>query len=382
MDYFDRWKSKIERLIEEHPVQIVSWEATRDCNLNCLHCGSPRETWNREQELSAEEVIRVFNDIAEQFDMFKFRHINITGGEPFVRRDLIDILKEISKKSCFRNIDIQTNGVILADKSELLNIVKQYGVTGIGVSIDGLKQTHERFRGCRDGSFEKSLRTAKLASQKGYVVTFSTVAHSENIGELPELFKLARDVVGARYFRVMKLDCIGRTNLNRNYLLSPEQMRQVVSFLHQQYVQDFQTYANPKSTMVELGCAGWLGRRLEGEVNPFFFHCIGGINNLGILYDGKISSCSNISRDFIQGDVRKDNLKDVWENRFKEFRSFDWKKKGDCKDCSEWQYCHGGPMHKRLKDGTMIDCSYKMIIEGKDYRKTLPDKAFTTVAGN
>lgn len=382
MDYFDKWKSKIEKLIEEHPVQIVSWEATRACNLNCLHCGSPKETWDREKELSTDEVLKVFNDISEQFDMSKFKHINITGGEPFVRKDLVYVLSQISKKPYFRNIDIQTNGVILADKPELLDKIKEYGVTGLGVSIDGLKQTHEEFRGCKDGSFEKSLKTAKLASKKGFVVTFSTVAHTKNVNELPELFKLARDEVGARYFRVMKLDCIGRAKLNKGYLLSPNQIKDVVSYLHEQYIKDFQTYANPKSTMVEFGCAGWLGKGLEGEVSPFFFHCIGGINNLGMLYDGKISSCSNISRDFIQGDVRTDNLKDVWENRFKEFRNFEWKRNGDCEDCSEWGYCHGGSMHRRLKDGTMLDCTYKTIFEGKDYRKILPDKALTTIAGN
>lgn len=382
MNCFDIWKSKIERLIEEHPVQIVSWEATRACNLNCLHCGSPRETWDREQELTTEEVIGVFDRVSRQFDMSKFRHINITGGEPFVRKDLLTILAEISRKPYFRNIDIQTNGIIPAENQELIDIAKEYGVTGMGVSIDGLKETHERFRGCRDGSFEKSLKTARLASEKGLVVTFSSVAHSQNVHQLPELFKLARDEVGARYFRVMKLDCIGRARLNTDYLLSPKQMQQVVSFLHQQYVKDFQTYANPRSTMVEFGCAGWLGRDLEGEVSPFIFHCIGGINNLGILYDGKISSCSNISRDFIQGDVRTDDLKDVWENKFKEFRSFEWKRKGDCKACSEWQYCHGGPMHKRLKDGAMLDCTYKTLFEGKDYRTSLPKEALTTMAGN
>lgn len=75
-------------------------------------------------------------------------------------------------------------------------------------------------------------------------------------------------------------------------------------------------------------------------------------------------------------------MKDVWENRFNKFRNFEWKRNGDCEDCSEWPYCHGGPMHKRLKDGTMLDCTYKTVFEGKDYRPKLPKEAVTTIAGN
>jgi radical SAM protein with 4Fe4S-binding SPASM domain len=97
--------------------------------------------------------------------------------------------------------------------------------------------------------------------------------------------------------------------------------------------------------MVELGCGGWFGKDLEGTFRPFIFHCIAGINNLGILYDGKIASCSNISRDFIEGDARTDNIKEIWDNGFVRFRDREWKRVGKCADCKEWDFCHGGPMH-------------------------------------
>ena len=140
------WKSKMDAMIHEHPLQIVTWEATRRCNLHCKHCGSPSEEVRVDNELTTEEVLGAFNQIAEDFDMAKFRHINITGGEPFVRKDLVYILQQLSQKPFYRNIDIQTNSLVLGRKPELLREIKNYGVTGIGVSIDGFRETHEDFR--------------------------------------------------------------------------------------------------------------------------------------------------------------------------------------------------------------------------------------------
>lgn len=126
-----------------------------------------------------------------------------------------------------------------------------------------------------------------------------------------------------------------------------------------EYERSCSNYSNLLTTMVELGCGGWLGTELEGCVRPFIFHCIAGLNNLGILYDGKLGSCSNISRDFIQGDLRQERIKDVWENRYQPYRDTDWRKTGLCRQCTEWNSCHGGPMHKCLANGTITECIYQ-----------------------
>ena len=154
----------------------------------------------------------------------------------------------------------------------------------------------------------------------------------------------------------MTIDPIGRTEHDSEYLLSSQQTREVIGFLQSEYTKTCEAYADKKTMMVELGCGGWLGTELEGTIRPFIFHCIAGLNNLGILYDGKLGSCSNISRDFIEGDLRSERIKDVWENRYQRYRNFEWKKKGLCRDCKEWNYCHGGPMHKRSIDGVNFHC--------------------------
>jgi radical SAM protein with 4Fe4S-binding SPASM domain len=106
-----------------------------------------------------------------------------------------------------------------------------------------------------------------------------------------------------------------------------------------------------------------MGRECEGTFRPFVFHCIAGLNNLGILYDGKLASCSNIPRDFVEGDLRTDSIRDVWETRYQRYRSFGWKRIGSCSACAEWKYCHGGPMHKRTPEGQMMGCLYNHLKE-------------------
>ncbi len=364
---FNEWRERVEALIREHPLQIISWEATRRCNLRCVHCGTPSEDVNHAAELTTEEIVGAFDQIAHDFDMSQFRHINITGGEPFVRSDLLEVLQRISEKLCYRNIDIQTNGIALGDEPELLDKLKDYGVTGLGISIDGIEESHDAFRRVR-GGFAKAFRAAQLAVEKGYVVTVSMVVHSNNIDEILPLFDLVKSEIRPRVFRLMTIDPIGRAAFDAEYLLSPEQVRYVVDFLKAEYERSCHTYADPQATMVEFGCGGWLGMELEGTFRPLIFHCIAGINNIGILYDGKLASCNNIPRDFIEGDLRTESIKTVWETRYQRYRNIDWKRVGDCAKCDQWDHCHGGPMHKRRGDGTMLDCLYKTYHELKDYR--------------
>lgn len=359
-ELFEVWKGRIENLIREHPLQIVSWEATRRCNLNCVHCGSPAEDADHDKELSTEEIVGAFDQIAQDFDMTRFRHINITGGEPFVRSDLLKVLRRVSKNPHYRNIDIQTNGIILADHPELFDELKQCGVTGIGVSIDGLEPTHDEFRRM-PGSFAKAFKAARLAVEHGFTVTVGSVAHSKNVDEIPEFFELVKKEIKPRVFRILTLDPQGRTEKDSDYLLWPSQVRQVIAFLRTEYGHSSPTYTDPSVTMVELGCGGWMGRELEGTFRPMIFHCIAGIINLGILYDGKLASCSNIPREFIEGDLLTERIKAVWDTRYQRYREYEWKKTGECVECVEWEYCHGGPMHRMGCTGSRSGCLWSKI---------------------
>lgn len=173
----------------------------------------------------------------------------------------------------------------------------------------------------------------------------------------------------------MFIDDQGRTRENNDLLLSSVQIREVIDFLKSEYQLSCPNYSDTSATMIELGCGGWLGIELEGTIRPFIFHCIAGLNNLGILYDGKLASCSNIPRDFIEGDLRKERISGVWENRYQRFRSIGWKKVGPCKSCDQWRYCHGGPMHLRRTNGDMLQCLFHLLHKNLDENERQPSQA-------
>ncbi|OGJ21884.1 hypothetical protein A3K73_06715 [Candidatus Pacearchaeota archaeon RBG_13_36_9] len=382
------WKESVDKIIKEHPLKFIQLEVTRACNLNCIHCGSPSEGTNFKEQLSREEIKKTLEKIAtEIIDPNYFNHLMFVGGEPFSRRDLIDIIQDTSKiqvngRRVYTNTQIQTNGTYLGDNPKLLDKLKELGITGFGISIDGLEKTHNLFRRGKD-VFRKTYSAAQEAIARGFSVSISTVANQSNISELPVLSNLIRDELKPNFWRIMLLDPIGRARLDKNYLLSPEQVKKIIGFIYKEHVEHVkEVYQEGRGTKIELGCGGWCGEQLEGMIRPYLWHCISGISMLGIMYDGAIGGCTNISRDFIEGNIRTDDITKVWNDRFEKFREFDWKKIDECQDCKEFEFCDGGPMHYRLGDRKMIFCLYQTLENDMDYRGMATNEVLKTKAGN
>lgn len=374
---FEVWQERIQEYVDRHPIQMIYWEVTRNCDITCVHCGSPRETWDSAKELTDNEIIGVFRRLAESIDWSEFKFVSLTGGEPFVRPNLINVLGEVNALG-FDPITIQTNGNYPARHPEVIERLLKVGVAGLGTNIDGLPETHDSFRNMK-GNFDNACATARLVAPLKDKIhsTITTVVSRKNIHELEGLRDIVREINPNRW-RFAPFDPIGRGEKVKEYVLLPEDYRYLIDFAERERLE----YIDDKSrTQVELACGGWLGVELEGKVRPYIWHCVAGINLLGILYDGSIASCSNIPRDFIEGNVRTDDILDVWNNRYHRFRNFEWKRTGPCEDCSEWDFCQGGPMHKRLPTGEMLSCIYVEL--HKCYGDTEISKAFmSTKTGN
>jgi len=383
-----KWRGEVEKIIKEHKLKFIQLEVTRLCNLRCAHCGSPTEGTDLKKLLTREEIRQVLEEIAKNIiDLNYFNHLMFVGGEPFCRPDLLQIIKDAynikaNDQRAYTNTQIQTNGIYLGEHPEILDKLKRLGVTGFGISLDGLEKTHDSFRRVK-GAFKKTERAIREALKRGFSVSISTVVNRTNISELSKLSKFIREKLKPNYWRIMLIDPIGRARMDTSYLLSPKEVKQVIRFIYKEHTENIQdAYQKSKGTKIELGCGGWCGREIEGMVRPYLWHCIAGISMLGIMYDGEVGGCTNISRDFLEGNIRKDSITKVWGNRFKRFRKFDWKKKAECINCNQWEYCDGGPMHYRLKNGQMVFCLYQTLFNNVDFRKKLDNQVFKIKAGN
>ena len=118
---------------------IIVWNITRTCNLRCVHCYSDSDARKYPGELSTEEAKRVIDDLAS----FRVPALLFSGGEPLLRPDLLELLEYATGKGL--RITLSTNGTqidgIIAAK------LKALGLSYIGISLDGIGETNDRFRG-------------------------------------------------------------------------------------------------------------------------------------------------------------------------------------------------------------------------------------------
>jgi len=370
----------IEQILIRPKLRTLVWEATRNCNLSCRHCCIPKADWRIGSELTTQQAKRIFAEIAEDLNP-KEIHVAITGGEPTLRKDLIEMVKFLSDLS-FKTVGVDSNGINYAKDLSLLDKLVEAGMTVGTIGVDGLREGYKKTRGV--DYFNKIINVLRYVISKYsdmlYLTTF-TVVNNYNKNEIPELMEILVDI-GLKYARVSPVSKIGRAAsvYERLYKLSPQDLYSLLQWIANKR----EEYKCGKFPMeIELSDDGWCGLKYElltKSIEHIFF-CATGITVASILYDGKISACPHISRDLtIQGDALKERFSDVWNNRFQLFRNKNWLKKGKCKNCEEWLYCRGGPMHYRDKNGTMKRCIYDEVKEVDHYEESLKSAEALTTA--
>ena len=152
---------------------------TYRCNARCTMCNRYKAPSTPEEEISIETIKK----LPEMY------FTNITGGEPFIRDDIKDIVREIDKKS--DRIVISTNG-FFTDK--IIDLCKEFPNVGIRISIEGLEETNNAIRGLDDG-FNKGVSTLKKLVEMGHPdVGFGMTVQDANAKDLVPLYKLSDEM--------------------------------------------------------------------------------------------------------------------------------------------------------------------------------------------
>jgi radical SAM protein with 4Fe4S-binding SPASM domain len=164
---------------------VVVWNSTRACNLKCRHCyaGSGVAHGSAPGELDGREARRMIDGLAA----FGCPVLLVSGGEPCLRRDAVD-LAAYAKSRAMRVV-LSTNGTLLTP--ELARRFASVGLSYAGVSIDGLKETHDRFRGVA-GAFDLALAGIRAAKAAGLRVGLRMTLNRRNAPEIPAVFSLMK----------------------------------------------------------------------------------------------------------------------------------------------------------------------------------------------
>ena len=161
---------------------VVVWNTTRACNLNCIHCYAKAVHQSRDKELTTEEGFHLIDDLAT----FGVPVLLFSGGEPLLRSDLPE-LTEYAVSKGMRAV-ISTNGTLITEEKAIL--LKNAGVSYVGISLDGLEKVNDHFRGVK-GAFKKALNGIKNCQKVKLKVGLRFTINKLNIDQVPGIFDLA-----------------------------------------------------------------------------------------------------------------------------------------------------------------------------------------------
>lgn len=323
-----------QKLYKQPILKDLFLEVTSRCNARCEHCGSSCGDFIPKDEISAENLKKTLLDISKRYNANDIL-LNVTGGEPLVRKDLFEIM-DYANKLGFK-WGMTSNGMLIND--DILKKMNDTNMETISISLDGLKKTHENFRKV-PGSFDKIIENIKKLQKVPSIkiVQVTTVANKKNIDELEALYELMKKL-NVISWRVINVDPIGRAKGNKDILLDKDDYKRLFNFIKEKREENIMN--------VEYGCSHYLDIPMEKEIRDTYFFCVTGLYVASILSNGDIFVCPNVERrsEFVQGNIKTDNFVDVWENKFKIFRSDDRLKCDKCKKCTKWKYCLGDSFH-------------------------------------
>ena len=210
---------------------VVSWNLTYRCNLACEHCyldagGTPlvgTENFADRSELGTEECFRVIDEIAA----FAPECLTIlTGGEPLLRRDILEIVRRASERGLW--VVVGTNGVRITEN--LARRLAEAGARGLSLSLDALDpDRHDRFRKVR-GAWRNTVEGAEILNRTGLPFIVQTTAGSHNLGELDAIADFAHDRLAAKVWNLYFLVPTGRGQFVSD--ITPAQYDEVLASLY------------------------------------------------------------------------------------------------------------------------------------------------------
>ncbi len=321
-----------KQLYNNPHLKFLFLELTLRCNERCLHCGSNCGDVPS-SELTFDQYKKILTDISGEFNIKDFQ-LCITGGEPLLRLDFFDIMSFANDLGY--NWGMTSNGILITPG--VAKRLKETGMHTISISIDGLESSHDAFRQTPGGYKKAMAGINNLLNEGGFEhVQVTTVINHSNMHELDGLYKIFCDM-DIDSWRLIGIEPMGRALLHPELLLTMDDQKYLFDFIREKRMEDMP---------VTYGCSHFLGYKYEREVRDHYFTCNAGIYVASICTNGDIIACLDIERrpEFVQGNILKDSLKDVWENRFEFFRRGLDELSTECSSCSYREFCSGGAHH-------------------------------------
>jgi len=296
---------------------------TQACNLRCKHCyfysGVPLE-----DELSDDE----FLNLAREFKDLEIKSLSITGGEPFLRKELLFKFIKEAKRQEVERITMSTNGTLITKEDALF--LSEYDVS-VGVSLDGpTEEINDYIRG--KGVFKKAVRAIKTLVTAGVQTTIGVTLMKPNITKIKEMMYLAKELDTGVYLNTVRIE--GRARQYKEELsVSP---KEEINALKEAW--RLSRELGVRTTVEQL----WLSLK---ELKPKEL-CGAGRLSLCVASNGDVYPCDALYgvEALKAGNLRERPLREIWEKSsvLKKFHNLSLDKIDGCKDCELKYICGGG----------------------------------------
>lgn len=311
--------------MEKDRFLALHFEMTNKCNLRCKHCYNINFLESGSDDLTTSEIKKIIDKSIS----LGCKDIGFSGGEPFMRDDIFEILDYVKKYP----IHILTNGLLLTKETiERLNSVEDL-VIEFRISLDGLK-SHKKMRGV---NYLRVLNNVKLLLENEYVVTINTMITDNNIDELLDMYELFKEIKIDRW----RLDFVfnsGNATVNGFNYNRRKDMFDVIKKLVQQYVKEKPDFIMDINKIFRSQFLNGFEQIYYNENSkPCEYQ-----GSLTIRPNGGISFCPSMEK--VYGNILKDNIDEIVNlPGWKEFASIKVKDLGEkCLNCKYMKYCGGG----------------------------------------
>src|SRR5690242_18311209 len=284
------------------PVHAV-WEITLACDLKCHHCGS-RAGKRRPDELTTDECL----DLVRQLARMGTREITLIGGEAYLRRDWLEIIREIRAQGM--DCTMQSGGLNLTEAR--IEAAVDAGLQALGISIDGMRDVHDRLRGV-EGSFDAAFNALHAIKKYGVPATVNTQITSLVIPQLRELMNLFI-AARAKSWQIQLTVAMGRAADHPELLLQPYELLELMPLIAELFEEgaDQGFLIQPGNNIGYYGPyeSVWRG---SGDDRVYWTSCNAGQNTLGIEADGTIKGCPSLATSkYAGGNIRDLSFEDIW----------------------------------------------------------------------
>ncbi len=324
---------------------VVVWNITKSCNLKCIHCYANAVCGSNSNELSLDEAKAFIDDL----EKLKTPVLLISGGEPLLRENIFEIIKYANLKGI--RCTLSTNGTLI--DSEVAKKIKEHKVSYVGISLDGIKDVNDKFRGS-EGAFQKALdgiRNCLLIGQKvGLRFTISKYTYPclEAIFDLIETEKIPRVcfyhlVYSGRGFDIKNTD------------ISKEDTRKAVDLIISKTLEFHRKKLGIEVLTVDNHADGvyiyeWAKINVPDRADEVLSLLKRNGGNRSGIAIGSVDWEGNVyidqfTRNIVIGNIRDRKFSEIWSDKDNELLSKIRNRKklilGRCKECKWIDLCNG-----------------------------------------